>query len=263
MNIEHYNDLYSYIYSSSSVAERLPNGEIDVNIEVNDNGNRKHRHFIIDKVGNIINEDEDKEIDEDMEEDEDKEIDEDMEEDESKENDSKEDESKEDRTEYPDEWSVKIMDTGKFRCVKPYDKDKSNKKQRIDSCDINGSYYYKKGMPEDGYENKQLCVEQCHLGKRKSKGRKKSSSKKVKESIKSSHTKRKLKYHKLSHKVKKPKNKSPSASGCVEQTGKKYMNRSSPNYPANKCCGKTLFGNDSHAYTSVPNKNGVCRWVKE
>lgn len=147
MNIKHYKNSYSY----SSVSERLPNGEIDVNIEVNDNGNRKHNHFIIDNVGNIINEDID--------------------------------EYKETLYSYPDDWNVKMMDTGTFRCVKPYDKNTSDKKQRIDSCDTTGSYYYKKGMPEDGYENKQLCVEQCHLGKRnsnnKNKNRRKKSYRKV------------------------------------------------------------------------------------
>jgi hypothetical protein len=118
MNIEHYKNSYSY----SSVAERLPNGEIDVNIEVNDNGKKNHRHFIIDEKGSIINEEENSKV--------------------------------ERLTRYHDDWNVKMMDTGTFRCVKPYDKNTSDKKQRIDSCDTKGSYYYKKGMPEYGYENK-------------------------------------------------------------------------------------------------------------
>lgn len=50
--------------------------------------------------------------------------------------------------------------------------------------------------------------------------------------------------------------------GCEPQTLKKYVTRPSPPYPANECCGRTLAGNDGARYVSVPNKNGVCRWVR-
>jgi hypothetical protein len=50
-------------------------------------------------------------------------------------------------------------------------------------------------------------------------------------------------------------------STCKKLTTKKYMNRSSPPYPANKCQGKLKPGNDGVMYESVSNKNGVHRWV--
>lgn len=43
---------------------------------------------------------------------------------------------------------------------------------------------------------------------------------------------------------------------------KKYKDRPSPPYPANDWCGKNKKGNDGNMYTSKPNKNGICRWVK-
>ena len=57
---------------------------------------------------------------------------------------------------------------------------------------------------------------------------------------------------------------------CVEQTKGKYVarkpdgsfKRKGPPYPANECCGETKKGNDGLMYKSVPNKKGVCRWVK-
>ena len=48
---------------------------------------------------------------------------------------------------------------------------------------------------------------------------------------------------------------------CIKQTTKKYTNRKSPPYPANKCKGKTKKGNDSKLYTSVSNKKGIYRWT--
>jgi hypothetical protein len=48
---------------------------------------------------------------------------------------------------------------------------------------------------------------------------------------------------------------------CERQTAKKYTSRKSPPYPANKCCGEQKKGNDGNTYTSVPDKNGRCRWV--
>jgi hypothetical protein len=45
------------------------------------------------------------------------------------------------------------------------------------------------------------------------------------------------------------------------QYTKKYTERPSPPYPANLNCGATKTGNDGYEWTSVPDKNGVCRWV--
>ena len=50
---------------------------------------------------------------------------------------------------------------------------------------------------------------------------------------------------------------------CDEQTTKKYRQRNSPPYPANKCSlGKVMVGNDDQSYVVVANKNGVHRWVR-
>ena len=49
---------------------------------------------------------------------------------------------------------------------------------------------------------------------------------------------------------------------CVVQTTKKYTSRSSPPYPANKCCGKTLKGNDGNKYVSEPGVSGICSWKR-
>ena len=62
-----------------------------------------------------------------------------------------------------------------------------------------------------------------------------------------------------------PKKSSPkksSSSGCVIQTSAKYnsLTRKSPPYPANKCPGKILLGNDGNMYRSVSNINGVYTW---
>ena len=45
------------------------------------------------------------------------------------------------------------------------------------------------------------------------------------------------------------------------KTLKKYANRSSPPYPANKNCNKVMKGNDGSMYKSIPNKNNICRWT--
>jgi hypothetical protein len=62
----------------------------------------------------------------------------------------------------------------------------------------------------------------------------------------------------------KPKGKSVSKSdsGCVEQFTKKYQERPSPAYPANKCCGESKRGKDGLMYESRADKNGVCTWKK-
>ena len=51
-------------------------------------------------------------------------------------------------------------------------------------------------------------------------------------------------------------------SKCIMQTTKKYLTRSSPPYPANKCCGKTMTGNDGAKYTAAPGVSGICTWKK-
>jgi hypothetical protein len=50
---------------------------------------------------------------------------------------------------------------------------------------------------------------------------------------------------------------------CVMQTTKKYLSRPSPPYPANKCCGKTMTGNDGAKYTAKPSVSGMCSWKKK
>ena len=52
------------------------------------------------------------------------------------------------------------------------------------------------------------------------------------------------------------------ASKCVKQTTKKYVNRPSPSFPANKCKGKKKLGNDKTYYVSKKTKSGVYRWTK-
>lgn len=54
------------------------------------------------------------------------------------------------------------------------------------------------------------------------------------------------------------------ASPCPVSNLKKYANRPGPPRPANAvgCRNKTVRGNDGKWYQSVPNKNGVYRWVK-
>jgi hypothetical protein len=46
------------------------------------------------------------------------------------------------------------------------------------------------------------------------------------------------------------------------KTLKKYSNRPSPPYPANKNCNTIMKGNDGNMYKSNPNKNNVCTWTK-
>lgn len=67
---------------------------------------------------------------------------------------------------------------------------------------------------------------------------------------------------KKSRSTKKSPKKSDDKQNCTMKFQAKYKNRPSPPYPANECCGKMEEGNDGLVYTSVPNKNGVCRWVK-
>jgi hypothetical protein len=46
------------------------------------------------------------------------------------------------------------------------------------------------------------------------------------------------------------------------KTFKKYKNRNSPPFSANKNCGKIAKGNDGNNYKSIPNKNNVSSWKK-
>lgn len=50
--------------------------------------------------------------------------------------------------------------------------------------------------------------------------------------------------------------------GCVRSTHKKYAKRPSPPYPANKCKGQTMKGNDGGMYKSVSDKRGIHTWKK-
>jgi hypothetical protein len=46
------------------------------------------------------------------------------------------------------------------------------------------------------------------------------------------------------------------------KTSKKYQNRLSPPYSAADYCGQQKKGNDGNMWTSVMDKNGVCRWSR-
>lgn len=46
-------------------------------------------------------------------------------------------------------------------------------------------------------------------------------------------------------------------------TQKKYRERSSPPFSANKLCGATLAGNDGKPYVSEKNKAGTCIWIQK
>ncbi len=53
-------------------------------------------------------------------------------------------------------------------------------------------------------------------------------------------------------------------SGCKPQFTKKYLSRPSPNFPANKCRGLSLTGNDGvNMYRSKKDSRGIYRWIKE
>ena len=56
----------------------------------------------------------------------------------------------------------------------------------------------------------------------------------------------------------------PNKDSCPLSDLKKYANRPSPPRPANDpgCRDQIRRGNDGLLYASVPNKNGVYRWVK-
>jgi len=54
--------------------------------------------------------------------------------------------------------------------------------------------------------------------------------------------------------------KSKKKMNVTRKIDKKYLTRDSPPFPANEHCGETKKGNDGLMYTSVPDKNKVCRW---
>jgi hypothetical protein len=71
--------------------------------------------------------------------------------------------------------------------------------------------------------------------------------------------------NKKQRKIMTEKLKSVSNKNAINQhskTLKKYKNRKSPPYPANKNCNKILVGNDGNKYISKPNKNNICSWKK-
>jgi hypothetical protein len=89
--------------------------------------------------------------------------------------------------------------------------------------------------------------------------------KEILKSLKKKSSPKKSSPKKSSPKKSSPKKSSPkksSSSGCVIQTSAKYnsLTRKSPPYPANKCRGKILLGNDGNMYRSVSNINGVYTW---
>ena len=49
-------------------------------------------------------------------------------------------------------------------------------------------------------------------------------------------------------------------SGCVIQTTKKYTDRPSPPFPANKCKGQVMMGKNGKMWASVEKSNGVSAW---
>ena len=51
-----------------------------------------------------------------------------------------------------------------------------------------------------------------------------------------------------------------AAKSCAKQTQKKYLERPSPPFPANECCGQVMQGNDGRMYISVADVRGICRW---
>lgn len=53
-----------------------------------------------------------------------------------------------------------------------------------------------------------------------------------------------------------------SGKTCIKQHTKKYVTRSSPPYPANACPGLYMKGNDDKMYASLPDINGVYRWIR-
>lgn len=50
---------------------------------------------------------------------------------------------------------------------------------------------------------------------------------------------------------------------CTRQTTSKYLNRPSPAYPANECCGTIKVGNDGQLYKSTSvGRQTACTWKR-
>ena len=50
---------------------------------------------------------------------------------------------------------------------------------------------------------------------------------------------------------------------CTRQTTSKYLNRPSPAYPANECCGSVKVGNDGQLYKSTSvGRQTACTWKR-
>ena len=49
----------------------------------------------------------------------------------------------------------------------------------------------------------------------------------------------------------------------ASSTQKKYRDRPSPPFSANKLCGATLAGNDGKSYVSEKNKADTCMWIQK
>ena len=48
--------------------------------------------------------------------------------------------------------------------------------------------------------------------------------------------------------------------GDASKIANKYLQRSSPPYPANEFCDRIKRGNDGKMYVSTPNQNKICTW---
>jgi hypothetical protein len=51
-------------------------------------------------------------------------------------------------------------------------------------------------------------------------------------------------------------------SGCKPKFTKKYLSRPSPNFPAKKCRGQSLTGQDRNMYISKKDNRGIYKWFK-
>lgn len=97
------------------------------------------------------------------------------------------------------------------------------------------------------YVNENKCGGKKHKTKRK----KKISSKRMRR-------KRSVTYRRKSRKTGKNKR------GCVRKYTKKYVSRNSPPYPANRCPGRKMMGNDGKMYLSRKiGKSKSFKWVKQ
>lgn len=117
-------------------------------------------------------------------------------------------------------------------------------------------------MDEDDDELPPGVRDRRHSPKRKVVRKRKSPNKKASPKKRKS-PKKKASPKKVANKKTSPKRQSGKTS-CPLSDLKKYTNRPSPPRPANDpgCRDQIHRGNDGLLYASVPNKNGVYRWVK-